>query len=186
QALQDDLHQRQAGDFLYDTHQLPAPTYTCKHALTRDAADQSLLASIRRQLHQRIAQVLEGQFAGLVETQPEVLAHHYRQSGNMEQAVLYLHRAGVQALQRAAYVEAHAHLTTGLEVLATLPETPTRHQHELDLLIALAQAVLVTKGQAAPELEPVLTRAAALCQQVGEAPERFVVLTALSLLHYHR
>ena len=58
-------------------------------------------------------------------------------SGNTEKAVIYLQRAGAQALQRSAYVEAHSHLITGLEVLATVPETPTRHQQELDLLIAL-------------------------------------------------
>jgi hypothetical protein len=71
-------------------------------------------------------------------------------------------------------------------VVATVPETSARHQHELDLLTALARALSVTKGQAAPELEPVLTRAAALCQQVGEALQRFVVLNALSLFHFHR
>jgi predicted ATPase len=37
----------------------------------------------------------------------------------------------------------------------------------------------VTKGQGAPELEPVLTRAAALCQEVGEPPQHFAVLNAL-------
>jgi predicted ATPase len=184
EALHDDLQHLQAAEFLSETHQLPTPTYTFKHALTCEAAYQSLLASTRRQIHQRIAQVLEAQFAGLVETQPAVLAHHYRQSGNMEQAVRYLQRAGVQALQRAAYVEAHAHLTTGLEVLATVPETPTRHQRELDLLIALAHTLRFTKGQAAPELAPVYTRAATLCQQVGKSPQRFVVLDALCLFHY--
>jgi len=186
ETLHDDLQHLQAAEFLYETCQIPASTYTFKHALTREAAYQSLLASTRRQLHQRIAQVLEAQFAGLVETQPEVLAHHYRQGGNMEQAVLYLQRAGVQALQRAAYVEAHAHLTTGLEMLATMPETPTRHQHELNLLIAFAQALRFTKGQAAPELEPVFTRAAALCQQAGESPQRFMVLDALCVFYYTR
>src|SRR5207249_11753975 len=148
EALHDDLQHLQAAEFLYETRHLPTPTYTFKHVLTREAAYQSLLASTRRQVHQRIAQVLEAQFAGLVETPPEVLAHHYRQSGNTEKAVLYLQRAGAQALQRWAYVEAHTHLTTGLEVLATMPETPTRHQHELYLLIDLVWALMATKGQA--------------------------------------
>ena len=170
----------------YETRQLPAPTYTFKHALTREAAYQSLLASTRRQLHQRIARVLEAQFAGLVETQPEVLAYHYRQSGNAEKAVTYLQRAGIQARQRSAFAEAHAHLTMGLEVLATMPETPTRPQHELDLLISLTRVLQATKGDAAPELEPVLTRAAALCQQVGETLQRVVVLDALCVSHFIR
>src|SRR5437870_2804308 len=141
EALYDALQHLQAAEFLYETCQLPAPTYTFKHALTREAAYQSLLASTRRQVHQRIAQVLEAQFAGLVETQPEVLAHHYRQSGNTEQAVLYLQRAGVQALQRAAYTEAISHVTTALELLETLPDTVERAQRELALQLTLARAI---------------------------------------------
>src|SRR5262249_41812215 len=146
EALHDDLQRLQASEFLYETCQLPAPTYTFKHALTREAVYQSLLASTRRQLHQRIAQVLEAQFAGLVETQPEVLAHHYCQSGNMQQAVLYLQRAGGQALQRAAYAEAISHVTTALEALETLPDTVERAQRELALQLTLARAIGDTQG----------------------------------------
>jgi predicted ATPase len=101
--------------------------------------------------------------------------------------VTYLQRAGVQAMQRSAYAEAHSHLTTGLEILlTTVPETPARHRHELALLTALARALQVTKGGGAPELEPVLTRASALGQQVGESPQRFVVLNALYTFRFIR
>ena len=60
-----------------------------------------------------------------------------------------------------------------------MPEAPARHEYELDLLTALDLALRVTKGYGAPELEPVLTRAAALAQQVGEPTQRFAVLLAL-------
>ena len=43
---------------------------------------QSLLKSTRQQYHQRIAQVLEEQFPETVETQPELLAHHYTEAGS--------------------------------------------------------------------------------------------------------
>src|SRR5262249_41597986 len=76
-------------------------------------------------------------------------------------------------------VEAHAHLTTGLEMLATMPEMPTRHQHELALLIALTRVLQATKSLAAPELEPVLTRAEALAQRVGDLSQHRQVLHAL-------
>ena len=42
-----------------------------------------------------------------------------------------------------------------------MPETPARHQHELDLLMALNLALQVTKGYGVPELESGLTRAEA-------------------------
>ena len=59
----------------------PQATYRFKHALIQDAAYQSLLKSTRQQHHQRIADVLESQFPDVVETQPELLAHHYTEAG---------------------------------------------------------------------------------------------------------
>ena len=59
----------------------PQATYTFKHALIQDAAYQSLLRSTRQQYHQRIAQVVAERFPETVETQPELLAHHYTEAG---------------------------------------------------------------------------------------------------------
>ena len=91
----------------------------------------------RQQLHQQIAQVLEEQFPETVETQPELVAHHYTEAGLIAQAIPYWQQAGERATQRSANVEAIAHLTKGLELLKTLPDTPERAQQELTLQIAL-------------------------------------------------
>jgi predicted ATPase len=56
--------------------------------------------------------------------QPELLAHHYTEAGLGAQALPYWHRAGQQAIERSANLEAISHLRTGLAVLHTLPETP--------------------------------------------------------------
>jgi predicted ATPase len=93
--------------------------------------------------------------------------------------VLYWQRAGQQASDRSAYVEAISHLTTGIELLTTLPETPAHTQQALTLHIALGVALMMTKGQAAPEVEHAYTQARALCQQVGETPELAPVLFGL-------
>jgi len=183
EAFHDDLQHLQAAEFLYETCQLPAPTYTFKHALTREAAYQSLLASTRQQIHQRIAQVLEAQFVGLVETQPEIVAHHYTEAGRNEQAVGYWQRAGQQALQSSANLEAIQHLTMGLKLLTTLPETPARAQQDLDLQIALGPALIATKGHRAPEVEQTYARARALCAQVGETPQ--LLPTLWGLTHFY-
>ena len=47
------------------------------------------------------------------------------------------------------------------------------------MYIALGAALLVTKGQAAPEVEHAYTQARTLCQQVGETPELFPILFGL-------
>jgi len=183
EALHEDLQHLQAAEFLYETRRLPVPTYTFKHALTREAAYQSLLASTRRQIHQRIAQELEAQFVGLVETQPEMVAHHYTEAGRNEQAVGYWQRAGQQALQSSANLEAIQHLTMGLKLLTTLPETPARAQQDLDLQIALGLALIATKGHGAPEVEQTYARARALCAQVGETPQ--LLPTLWGLTHFY-
>src|SRR5262249_9477908 len=78
-----------------------------------------------------------------------------------------------------AYLEAVSHLTTGIELLKTLPETPARTQQALSLHIALGAALFVTKGNAAPEVENAYTQAYTLCQQVGETPDLVPVLLGL-------
>src|SRR5262245_63526076 len=105
---------------------LPQTTYLFKHALIQDTAYQSLLKSRRQQLHQQIAQVLEEKFSETTETQPELLAHHYTEAGLIAQAIPYWQRAGERAVQRSANIEAISHLTKGLELLKTLPDTPER------------------------------------------------------------
>src|SRR5262249_49800469 len=112
-------------------------------------------------------------------TQPELVAHHYTEAGLTEQAVTYWQRAGQQALERSANPEAVRHLTTGLELLATLPETPVRAQQELDLQLALGLALGATKGTTAPEVEQIYIRARALCAQIGETPQLFLTLQGL-------
>jgi predicted ATPase len=153
------------------------------HALYQEVAYQRLPAARRVQLHRRIGEREEAGYEPQVRERAAELAMHFVRGHDVQRAVRYLQYAGKNANQRSAHSEALQHLTQGLTLLATLPETPARHQHELDLLIVLAQALSVTKGQAAPELEPVLTRAAALCQQVGESPQRFDVLEGLCVFH---
>jgi predicted ATPase len=126
-----------------------------------------LLRSTRQQHHQRIAQVLEAQFAEIVETQPELLAHHCTEAGLPAQAVGYWQQAGRKAAQRSAHVEAIAHLNKGLELLRVLPDTPERTQHELVLQTLLGPSLIVSKGFAAPEVAQAYLRARELCRGSG-------------------
>ena len=178
-ALQQGLAQLVDAELVYQRGLLPRSRYIFKHALIQDAAYQSLLKSTRQQYHQRIAQVLETRFPELVETQPELVAHHFTEAGLTALAVGYWHRAGQRATQRSAHVEAIAHLTKGLELLKVLPDTPERVQHELTLLIALGTPLLATRGYAATERRQIYTRAWELCQQMGETSQRFSVLFGL-------
>jgi predicted ATPase len=180
------LHQLVEAEFLYQQGLPPQATYRFKHALIQDAAYQSLLKSTRQQYHQRIARVLEERFPETVETQPELLAQHYTQAGLTEPAIAYWQRAGEHANERSAPLEAISHLTTGIALLQTLPETPARTQHAVSLHLALGAALQMAKGLAAPEVEHAYTQAYAWCQQVGETPALVPVLYGLWRCYLNR
>jgi predicted ATPase/class 3 adenylate cyclase len=177
-ALHRGLTHLQGAEFLYETRLFPERAYTFKHALTQQVAYQSLLTSTRQRYHAQLAQALAAR-PETVETQPELLAYHFTEAGRAEQAMGYWQRAGERSHVRSAYVEAVAHLTRGLEVLHTLPDTPVRTQHELGLQTALGLALGYTKGHGAPEVEAAYSRAIELCRQVGETPQLFVTLMGL-------
>jgi predicted ATPase len=187
---QEDLHRElaplQAAEFLYEVGLGPERVYTFKHALTQEVAYGSLLRRTRQQYHRRVAEALEAQFPQTREAQPERLAHHYTEAGRLAQALPYWLQAGQRAIERSANAEAIAHLTKGLELLTTLPDSPERRQQELTLHIALGPPLIVTKGYASPEVEHAYTRARELCQQVGETPQRFSVLLGLWAFYFVR
>ena len=178
-TVQDALDQLVEAELLSPRAAPPHATYVFKHALIQDAAYQSLLRRTRQQYHQRIAQVLADRFPETAETQPEVLAHHYTEAGLNAPAVGYWQRAGERATQRSANLEAIHHLTKGLQVLRTLPDTPAHTQQEIMLQAALGAPLMATKGWGAPEVEQVSSRARELCQQVGESAQLFPVLWGL-------
>jgi TOMM system kinase/cyclase fusion protein len=185
-TLQQGLAQLVDAELVYQRGLPPRSWYVFKHALIQEAAYQSLLRSTRQRYHQHIAQILEGQFPETVETQPELLAHHYTEAGLSEQAVDYWQRAGQRANEHSANAEAISHLTRGLEVLQTLSKTPERFRRELTLQTLLAQALKDAKGYGHPEVEQAYTQARELCQQVGETPQLFPALLGLSIYYVVR
>jgi tetratricopeptide (TPR) repeat protein len=185
-TLQEALHTLIEAELLYAEGTPPQATYMFKHALIQDVAYQSLLRSTRQHYHQRVAQVLAAQFPETVETQPELLAHHYTEAGLNVQAIGYWQRAGERATQRSANAEAIHHLTRGLEVLGRLPDTPERTQQELELYIALGGPLQITKGWASPEVAHVYAHARELCLQIGDTPQLTAVLGGLAVFYQNR
>ena len=157
----------------------PRLTYVFKHALLQEAAYGTMPEAVCRTTHAQIAQALEGRFPEMVTAQPELVAQHHTAAGQPAEAIGYWQQAGQRALERSANLEAISHVTTGIELLKTLPETPEHTQQALTLYIALGTALQMAKGQATPEVEHAYTQARTLCQQVGEAPELVPVLFGL-------
>jgi hypothetical protein len=85
----------------------PDANYTFKHALVRDAAYEALLKSRRKDLHRVIARTIDEKFLALREAQPEVLARHWTQAGQIEPAIAEWSRAGKTAEPRHARSAKH-------------------------------------------------------------------------------
>src|SRR5262249_49440279 len=163
----------------------PQATYSFKHALIQDAAYQSLLRSTRQRYHQQLAQALEAR-PETVETQPELLAHHYTEAALAAPATAYCQRAAGPRMEHSAYMEAVVHCTKGLEVLQTLPDTPAHARCELGMQLTLSQVLAVAKGAGAPEVGHALARARELCHQVGDTAQLLRVLGGLGRFYRQR
>jgi class 3 adenylate cyclase/predicted ATPase len=122
----------------------PHATYLFKHALVQDAAYGTLLREPRRALHGHIAETLEGEFAEIAESQPELLARHYTEAGLIEKAVSFWRTAGQRSLARSALLEGVEQLKRALDQIATLPATPDLHGEEIKLHVAFANAMALT------------------------------------------
>jgi predicted ATPase len=152
----------------------PHATYLFKHALVQDAAYGTLLRETRRALHARIAEALESQFGEIAENQPELLARHCTEAGLIEKPAGLWGKAGQRSLERSALVEAGEQLSRALDQIATLPGSATLRREQIKLQVALANALMHTKGYSAPEPKAAVEQARLFIERaeaLGEPPE---------------
>ena len=171
--LRESLHVLEGSGLVGSDLQLEGETYAFKHALVQEAAYSSLLRSRRRQLHQRIADVLETQFPQTARDAPELVAHHWTEAGATERAVAAWLAAGRRASQRSECREAVGHLRRGLELIPRLDSEETRRKRELELLLAVAPALITTEGAGTPEAAGAYTRAIELCGEIADPTAEF-------------
>src|SRR5262249_47814599 len=139
-----------------------AARYGFLHALYQEFWHERVSVGNQQQWHLRMGErqeVGDGRRANEIAVE---LALHFAEGREYRKAIHYLHQAGENAVRRSANQEAISHLTTGLELLKTLPDAPERAQQELDLLMTLGPALIATKGQASPDVEHTYLRMRAL------------------------
>jgi TOMM system kinase/cyclase fusion protein len=182
-SLEEGLRKLIGAELLYYQGQIPDSTYMFKHALLQEAAYQSLLRSSRQRYHLEVARAFESKFPSIGETQPELVAHHYQEGGDVERAIVQWEKAGARATQRSANIEAISHYEKALELLEKgkkdKPRSIESIKRELGLCIAIGSPLMATKGYAAPEVEKVYARARELCQLAGEDSQLFPAMNGL-------
>ncbi|WP_437649003.1 TOMM system kinase/cyclase fusion protein [Sorangium sp. So ce362] len=179
-VLQEHLDHLVGTGLVLRQRRMKAPGWAFKHALVRDAAYESLPREMRREVHARIAGVLEAHYPQWVTDRPELLAHHYTEAELVEQAIPYWIRAGQKALQQSASLEPIQHFERALDLLATRPDTPARVAQELGLRLSLSVALIGAHGYAVPAVGAAYERARELCDALGDSRQNFSVIWGLS------
>jgi predicted ATPase len=184
--------------------------YCFLHALYQNVVYERIAEARQLRLHRCIGERKEAAYGQRTGEIAGELAVHFEAGRDYGRAVRALEQAGGNAIRRHAHQEAIRHLTRGLELLTSLPDTPERAQQELTLHVALATPLMATKGYAAPEVEHAYARAYALYplgahgfptdpgtglpsgrasvlhQEITATPQLFPVLRGLMSLHHVR
>ena len=128
------------SELIFKRGAVPNAKYTFKHALIQDTAYETLLLRRRRQLHARIAEILERDFPEIMATEPETLAHHYSRAGNADKAVAYLILVADKTAAMYAHTEAVAVLDQALTEANRLGD-PGRDQIILNLVLRRTESL---------------------------------------------
>jgi tetratricopeptide (TPR) repeat protein len=168
EQLEEALRKLTEAGLVYSRGTGPDATYIFKHALVQDAAYDGLLKSKRHELHAKLAQVLEEDFADRVANEPELLAHHYTRAGDLDRAITWWREAGKLAARRMGLQEAVSHFQQALTLIEQLPRAPGRDELELSIRRPLNGAWIGWRGWPASEVRD---NALAMLQLPNNAPE---------------
>jgi class 3 adenylate cyclase/tetratricopeptide (TPR) repeat protein len=174
--LQSGLRKLADAELVYVRGVAPDATYQFKHTLIRDTAYEALLKTNRRKLHRLVAQTITEKFPTMAEAQPEVLARHWTEAGEMEPAIAAWTKAAKAANVRGAVKEAEEDCRQALAMLENLPETTDRDQRMLGLVTLLSSLLQKIGGYSAPETVEVLARARTIAEKTGDLAQLVVNL----------
>ncbi len=104
--LDSHLTQLQRVDIVREKARIPELEYIFKHALTQEAAYNSLLHERRKGFHLKVGEALEELFPDRVDEFSGLMAYHFEAAEAHEKALDYLQRAGDHARQDYAHQEA--------------------------------------------------------------------------------
>ncbi len=175
EALDQGLKQLEMAGLLHQRGRPPDALYSFKHALVRDAAYETLLRDRRRALHRRVASAMRQHQPAVIQTQPELLAHHLTEAGDIGAALDHWLSAGQLAFSRSAALEAQAHLEKGRALITLHSHDVGRAREELAFCVVLGPVYMTTKGAHALETEQIYARAQELSETVGDQRTLFKV-----------
>ena len=164
QELLSNLSILKDSELLYERGIYPDSTYIFKHALTREVVYDSILTKKKKQLHEKIASIIEDIYKEDICYHYGVLAGHCLASENYEKGAEYT-RLEAKRLQKAAsYSDAIEYAKKSITCLEQLPQTEANQKKLIDVRTTLAHYYtnMDFHSQAKDAVEPILDLALAL------------------------
>jgi tetratricopeptide (TPR) repeat protein len=142
-AVEPHLQRLTAEEIVRERARQPELEYAFKHALTQEAAYNSLLLRRRKEFHARAGEALEALYSGHLDEQVSVLAHHFWLAEDWDRAAEYAQRAGDAAMPVYAMREAITQYDRALAALDHLPDAPPERLYSA--LMAWSRAAYLFK-----------------------------------------
>jgi class 3 adenylate cyclase/predicted ATPase len=184
-VLESELTTLTGAEIIYQRGLPPQAIYSFKHALTQDAAYDTLLKSTRQQVHARIAATYETRFATVAESRPELVAHHLTEAGDNERAAGYWQSAGELALRRSATGDAVTHFTTALRIVEGLADASEHALRELEIRLRLGTALVMRGNAGDPEVGANYVRSCELGRVLGDSAQLLEALWGSWFVEIH-
>lgn len=122
------------------------PRYAFAHILIQEAARGTLLREKRRQLHAKVAALIEETQSDIATDHPELLAQHIADAGDYERAAVQWLAAGIKVGRTWAKIEAANMFAKGLACLRKLPPSQHRDEKELRLELERGDVLYAARG----------------------------------------
>ena len=163
------------ADIIHQVADQNLQLYEFKHVLLRDAAHDALLRSQRQSIHQKIIDAIGQHQPEYLEQQPELLAYHHTQAGNIMDAVLTWQLAGVKSQRLSANIEAVSHFRKALDMLSEDEQPDLR----LELLIQMGPSLMAVESWASEEVKSIYRQSIELSERKNDRRQLFASLRGL-------
>ena len=120
-VLDDHLKRLAQADLVRPSLSGAESEYAFRHALTRDAAYETILIRQRRRYHRRVAEAFEALYADRLTDEAPQLAYHFYEGRDWAKAIHYYSLAGDAAARLYANAEAIEHYRKALDLALANP-----------------------------------------------------------------
>jgi predicted ATPase/class 3 adenylate cyclase len=126
------------SELFYERGIYPQSAYVFRHALTQDVVYASILAKVKKRLHEKIGDAIENLYKENLDAQYGVLTEHYILGEDYEKGAKYSKLACRKAQKAASFKEAIQYAQKEVFCLERLPTTQSVQQQIIDARTRLA------------------------------------------------